>query len=57
MMYYGKRIRVHRGCLGISCRGRTCYTAKSFDEVYKTARVGDVRMGKPVAVQAASWLV
>ena len=54
---YGKRIRVYSGCLGITCRRRTCYTAKSFDEVYKTVRVGDIRMGKPVGDQTPSSYV
>ena len=42
-----KRIRAHGECLGVKCRRRTWYTAKSSDEVCTTARVGGVRMGKP----------
>ena len=42
-----KRIRGHRGCLGISCRRRTRYTAKSDLEAYTAATEVGVRMGKP----------
>ena len=49
-----KRLRAYRGCLGVKCRRRTWYTAKSSGEPCAGARAGDVRMGKPGAGHAAS---
>ena len=51
-----KRIRAHGECLGVICRRRTWYTAKSSDEVCTTAKVRDIRMGKPVRGHTLSLL-
>lgn len=42
-----KRIRAYGGCLGVRCRRRTWYTAKSSGKPCAGARAGNVRMGKP----------
>ena len=39
--------RAHGGCLGVKCRRRTWYTAKSLGELCASAISEDVRMGKP----------
>ena len=42
-----KLLRAHGGCLGVNCRRRTRYTAKSLGEVCATDRAEGIRMGKP----------
>jgi hypothetical protein len=49
-----KRERAYGGCLGVKCRRRTWYTAKSPDEACAAITVGDVRMGKPGPCQSGS---
>src|SRR5215216_2860415 len=49
-----KRIRVYGGCLGVRCRRRTWYTAKSSGEPCAGVRTGNVRMGKPDVDYTAS---
>jgi hypothetical protein len=49
-----KRIRVYGGCLGVRCRRRTWYTAKSSGEPCAGVRTGNVRMGKPGVDHTAS---
>ena len=49
-----KRIRAYGGCLGVKCRRRTWYTAKSPGEACAALAAGDVRMGKPGPCQSGS---
>ena len=52
--HMNRRERAFGGCLGVRCRRRTRYTAKSPGEACAAARAGGIRMGKPGARSGAS---